>query len=65
MGVYLARGIRMVDPSAEILIREGQNVDGDWIFISKFDLKSNRVRYEDLVLMFKNSVESVGGALLD
>jgi len=65
MGVYLAKGIRMVDPTAEILIREGQNVNGDWIFISKFNLQTNRVRYEDLVLMFKNSVESVGGALLE
>ena len=55
----------MVDPTAEILIREGQNVNGDWIFISKFNLQTNRVRYEDLVLMFKNSVESVGGALLE
>ena len=65
MGLDLAKGIRLFDSEASILIREGQNVNGDWVFIAKFNLDSSRMRYEDLHTMFRNSVEAVGGALLE
>lgn len=65
MGVELAKGIRMFDDSANVQIREGTNVNGDWIFAAQFDLNTGRIRYKDLQKMFKNSVEKVGGVSID
>jgi hypothetical protein len=39
-------------------------MDGDFVFCADFDIRSAKVRYSDLEIMFKNSVERVGGALL-
>lgn len=65
MGLELAKGIRLFDPDARISIREGQNVNGDFIFFAQFNLENSRIRYKDLQKMFRNSVERVGGVLLD
>lgn len=65
MGVELAKGIRMFDDSANVQIREGTNVNSDWIFAAQFDLNTGRIRYKDLQKMFKNSVEKVGGISID
>lgn len=55
----------MFDDSANVQIREGTNVNGDWIFAAQFDLNTGRIRYKDLQKMFKNSVEKVGGVSID
>lgn len=65
MGLELAKGIRLFDSEAHIAIREGQNVDGDFIFQAQFNLEHGKIRYKDLQKMFRNSVERVGGVLLD
>jgi hypothetical protein len=64
MALELSKGIRLFDKDAQILIREGKNMDGDFVFCADFDIRSAKVRYSDLEIMFKNSVERVGGALL-
>jgi hypothetical protein len=65
MGAELAKGIRLFDGDAKIVIREGQNVGGDFIFNAQFNLEHGKIRYKDLQKMFRNSVERVGGVLLD
>jgi hypothetical protein len=65
MTLDLAKAIRLFDKDAEILIREGKNINGDFVFRAEFDIRNAKVRYSDLELMFKNSVEKVGGALLN
>jgi hypothetical protein len=65
MASELAKGIRLFDSEASIAIREGRSVNCDWLFDASFDLNNNELRYRDLKVMFKNSVEAVGGILLD
>lgn len=65
MTLDLAKAIRLFDKDAEISIREGKNINGDFVFRAEFDIRHAKVRYSDLELMFKNSVEKVGGALLN
>jgi hypothetical protein len=65
MALELAKAIRLFDKEAMIGIREGKNMSGDFVFTAKFDIKHAQVRYSDLSLMFKNSVEKVGGTLLN
>lgn len=65
MAMELARSIRLFDEDAKITIREGKNVNGDFLFTAQFNLENGRIRYKDLQLMFRNSVEKVGGLLLD
>lgn len=60
----LAKGIRLFDKNAEIRIREGKQIDGHFRFNADFDLSGQMIRYSDLKLMFKNSVEASGGKLL-
>lgn len=55
----------MFDSAAVVQIREGQAVNGDWIFAAQFDLNTGRIRYKDLKKMFKNSVEKAGGVPID
>lgn len=64
MALELAKAIRLFDKDANISIREGKKMNGDFIFTSEFDLRNTHTRYSDLRLMFKNSVEKVGGTLL-
>lgn len=65
MAGELAKGIRLFDAEASIAIREGRGVNYAWLFDASFDLNNNELRYRDLRTMFKNSVEAVGGILLD
>jgi hypothetical protein len=65
MAAELAKGIRMFDDAAAVHIREGQGVNGDWIFAAQFDLNTGRIRYKDLKKMFKNSVEKAGGVPIE
>lgn len=55
----------MFDDAASVQIREGQGVNGDWIFAAQFDLNTGRIRYKDLKKMFKNSVEKAGGVPIE
>ena len=65
MGVELAKGICLFDEDAKITIREGHNINGDFIFQARFNLENGKIRYKDLQTMFRNSVKKVGGVLLD
>ena len=60
----LATSIRLFDKEAIISIREGKGIDGAWRFTCMFDLAENAIRFSDVKLMFKNSVEASGGKLL-
>lgn len=60
----LAKGIRLFDKTADIKIREGKQMNGHFKFTAEFDLSGHMIRYSDLKLMFKNSVEASGGKLL-
>lgn len=60
----LAKGIRLFDKNAVIKIREGKQAEGHFRFSAEFDLSGHMIRYSDLKLMFKNSVEASGGKLL-
>jgi hypothetical protein len=60
----LAKGIRLFDKGALVSIREGKGIDGAWKFSCQFELNENAIRFKDLKLMFKNSVEASGGKLL-
>lgn len=64
MALELSRAIRLFDGYATISIREGKNMDGDFVFRADFDIKNARIRYSDLETMFRNSVEKVGGAVI-
>jgi hypothetical protein len=60
----LAKGIRLFDKDAIIRIQEGRGCGGAFEFYAKFDLSGQMIRYSDLKLMFKNSVEASGGKIL-
>lgn len=60
----LAKGIRLFDKDAIIRIQEGCGTNGAFRFYAHFDLSGQMIRYTDLKLMFKNSVEASGGELL-
>lgn len=64
LAAELAKGIRLFDKNAVIKIREGKQTDGHFRFTAEFEIVDQNIRYSDLKLMFKNSVEASGGKLL-
>lgn len=60
----LAKGIRLFDKTASIHIREGAGVDGQWHIAADFDLQNPFIRYGDLKILFRNSVEASGGTMM-
>lgn len=60
----LAKGIRLFDKTADIHIREGAGVSGAWHIAADFDLQNPFIRYGDLKILFRNSVEASGGTVL-
>lgn len=64
MAIELGKAIRLFDDNAIISIREGKDMNCDFVFRADFDIKNARVRYSDLETMFRNSVEKVGGAVI-
>ena len=60
----LAKGIRLFDNTATIHIREGAGVGGAWTIQADFDLKNPLIRFGDLEILFRNSVEASGGKMV-